>query len=219
MWRELCAGCHYTAYDPYLETYVEEGVGCEACHGPGGDHVDSGGSGSIVNPAKLNSEDRDAICASCHTHGHDRTGEFRYPAGYAPGEDLTLYFKGLIPKKGQEADTFRDDGTLADRLRSFRFWVQRFLLRKGVNCTLCKSFRSGGEAFVDAPGQTAIMTLAEHCFSCHLSLREDPALHEPGVTTATDCYDCHEPMRDKKGDPSIHDHKFVFAESLGGSLP
>lgn len=214
MWRELCAGCHYTGYNPYIETFVEEGVGCESCHGPGGSHVDSGRSEHILNPARLDTDGWDTICASCHTHGHDRTGEFRYSAGYAAGEDLTLYFKGLIPKKGQGKDTFKDDGSMADRLRSFRFWVQRFLVRRGVNCSLCKSFRAGGgdaSASVDEPPD---MSLAEYCLSCHGSIRGDRSVHKAEVKTETDCYSCHEPMRDAAGNMSIHDHKFVFSRAL-----
>ena len=213
-WRELCAGCHYTGYNPYLETYVEEGVGCESCHGPGGSHVVSGQPEHIINPTKLDAEGRDTICASCHTHGHDRTGEFRYPAGYAAGEDLTVYFRGLIPKEGQGEDTFRDDGSLADRLRSFRYWVYRFLARKGVNCTLCKSFKSGGETAPETRNVSDDMSLAEHCFSCHSLIEEGSSAHVPEVTTETDCYGCHEPMRDAGGEPSIHDHKFVFTQAL-----
>jgi hypothetical protein len=214
MWRELCAGCHYTGYNPYVETFVEEGVGCESCHGPGGSHVDSRLPEHILNPAKLDANGRDTICASCHTHGHDRTGEFRYPVGYAAGQDLTLYFKGLIPKKGQDKETFKDDGSLADRLRSFRYWVNRFLARKGVNCTLCKSFRSGGETAPETTNEPDEMSLAEHCFSCHSLIEEGSSVHAAELTAETDCYGCHEPMRDAGGDPSIHDHKFVFKQAL-----
>ncbi len=214
LWRELCAGCHYTGYNPYIETFVEEGVGCESCHGPGGSHVDSGRPEYILNPAKLDADGRDTICASCHTHGHDRTGEFRYPAGYVAGEDLTVYFKGLIPKKGQGKDTFREDGTLADRLRSFRYWVYRFLAREGVNCTLCKSFRSGEETVTGTGNESENMSLAEHCISCHSFIEEGLPVHTAEMTAETDCYSCHEPMRDAWGDPSIHDHKFVFKQAL-----
>lgn len=214
MWRELCAGCHYTGYNPYVNAFVEEGVGCESCHGPGGSHVDSGRPEHIMNPARLDADARDTICASCHTHGHDRTGEFRYPAGYAAGEDLTLYFKGLIPKKGQEKDTFKDDGSLIDRLRSFRYWIPRFLARRGVNCSLCKSFRSGGGDAPASKDELSDMSLAEYCLSCHGSIRGDRSVHKTEVKAETNCYGCHEPMKDAKGDPSIHDHKFVFTQAL-----
>jgi hypothetical protein len=46
-WNAMCAECHSTDlrknYDPETDTYrtawSEISVGCEACHGPGSDHV------------------------------------------------------------------------------------------------------------------------------------------------------------------------------------
>lgn len=211
-WRELCAGCHYTGYNPYTNTFAEEGVTCESCHGPGGQHVDSGGRAAIVNPAGLEPEQRDSICASCHTHGHDRTGEFRYPVGYLPGEDLARYYRGLIPKKGQEGDTFRNDGTLVDRLRSYRFWVKRFFAPTGANCTLCKSYRAaeGGRADPTDSTEPDLMTLAEYCLTCHRDIDGNDGRHSPLSDEGGKCYRCHEPQKDRRGRPSIHDHKFVF---------
>ncbi len=36
-WLKNCGGCHVTGLDYEKRTFVESGVGCEACHGPG-DH-------------------------------------------------------------------------------------------------------------------------------------------------------------------------------------
>ena len=38
-WWTECAGCHATGVDPVKKTFVEAGVACEACHGPGSNHV------------------------------------------------------------------------------------------------------------------------------------------------------------------------------------
>ena len=34
-WLKQCAGCHTTGFNPKNDTFIETGVGCEACHGPG----------------------------------------------------------------------------------------------------------------------------------------------------------------------------------------
>lgn len=170
--------------------------------------------GAGLVPAHLDADGWDTICASCHTRGHDRTGEFRYPAGYAAGEDLTVYFKGLIPKKGQEEGTFKGDGSLLDRLRSLRYWAERYLVRRGVNCSLCKSFRSAVDSGQEVPEDLPDLSLAEYCLTCHDRIRGEKALHQADAGTGTDCYSCHEPMRDSSGNTSIHDHKFVFTRAL-----
>lgn len=51
-------------------------VGCQACHGPGSAHVQSGGArGTIVNPRRS-----PEACLACHT---DKRGEFALPHGHA----------------------------------------------------------------------------------------------------------------------------------------
>jgi len=70
-WYRDCGGCHSTGFkrtsdvDPvdslqkygkgkFTGTYAELNVGCEACHGPGSNHVNAPDKkNNIVNPAKL----------------------------------------------------------------------------------------------------------------------------------------------------------------------
>lgn len=75
-----CLQCHTTGVQPIAGTqngyqkwpWVEGGVGCESCHGPGARHVAGGKSADIVNPAKLDAERRDSVCAQCHLSGEIR---------------------------------------------------------------------------------------------------------------------------------------------------
>jgi len=204
-WREYCAGCHLTGYDPYSGAYVEKGVGCEMCHGPGGSHVRSGKGGDIVNPAHIELRLAGSICASCHTNGHDRTGQFRFPVGYLPGQELDPYYRGLLPHVGQEEDTFRGDGTLEDRLRSFAFWLGQLYRPGRITCKLCTSLHAvpGGEE----PVNEEDLTPAQYCLSCHHRLHEDPE-HRLSSGKDLDCRSCHIPLKDRLGRPSIHDHKY-----------
>ena len=82
--------------------FLEGGVGCERCHGPGQRHVDKmmkgdrRGPSQIVNPAKLEPARRDSVCAQCHLTGAVRVPRPRaLRAAYRPGEllsDHTAYF-------------------------------------------------------------------------------------------------------------------------------
>lgn len=67
-----CGSCHTTGYSAegnqdglpgLVGTWVEDGIQCEECHGPGGNHVN--------NPLLISMEvDRDAeLCGQCHRRG------------------------------------------------------------------------------------------------------------------------------------------------------
>jgi hypothetical protein len=72
----LCFGCHTTASTTsgrFDETGLIPGVTCEACHGPGAEHIDaikrkqrSIGMRATLNPASLSPVDSVDFCGACH---------------------------------------------------------------------------------------------------------------------------------------------------------
>lgn len=78
---DICASCHDKQYKEFINSthariaIENQGVkaqGCEACHGPGSVHVDSGGERGTLKSIK---RDPDA-CFACHS---DKKIEFRLP--------------------------------------------------------------------------------------------------------------------------------------------
>jgi predicted CXXCH cytochrome family protein len=92
-----CLACHTSNSQPQLAgtenrygqpLFAHAGVTCERCHGEGAAHVVSGGS--IVNPAKLPAERRDAICMGCHFEGRVAIQQpSRSLADFQPGSKLS----------------------------------------------------------------------------------------------------------------------------------
>jgi DmsE family decaheme c-type cytochrome len=86
---DSCYGCHDgMAGEMFAASTGEEGFahtihgrladwemmgaeqGCEACHGPGSQHVENYGDPSfIIRPAELTSDQSSAICVKCHSDG------------------------------------------------------------------------------------------------------------------------------------------------------
>src|SRR5437899_2757359 len=78
-----CFGCHATA--PITEGVLDTnaatpGIACEACHGPGREHVDAmkqrhmaEGRKAILNPARLAPADSVDFCGACHATFWDVT--------------------------------------------------------------------------------------------------------------------------------------------------
>jgi hypothetical protein len=207
-WDQFCQGCHTTGFEMKDEPkFSELGIACEACHGPGRAHADADGSGHIINPDKIDPDRSEMICESCHTSGHDRTGQFRFPVGYVPGRDLNHYYKGLMPKPGQDNETFMGDGSYDDRRRQWEFWQSAFFNAKGITCDICKNFRDRKSK----KNTAATMTVSEHCMTCHEKTWPESRLHAKHLDSEVHCNKCHIPKLAPGGDKySIHDHKFYF---------
>ena len=92
----------YNADDPGYFDYAGDGtvqimnIGCESCHGPGGQHVMAGGDPSkIVNPDKLDTQGANDVCGRCHSVvASTPTGVIGWPydettqQSFVPGEAL-----------------------------------------------------------------------------------------------------------------------------------
>jgi predicted CXXCH cytochrome family protein len=95
-----CLTCHASSLNPVANTqnrygdppFREAGIACERCHGPGEAHIRKMKAGSregglaIVNPARLDTERRDSVCAQCHLNGEVRV--------MRPGRDWRSYHPG-----------------------------------------------------------------------------------------------------------------------------
>jgi hypothetical protein len=71
---EICAACHEDLVkafrkNPHQQAEARgawQGKACEACHGPGAKHAESGAATDIQNPAKLAAARSEKICLECH---------------------------------------------------------------------------------------------------------------------------------------------------------
>jgi predicted CXXCH cytochrome family protein len=75
-----CLFCHSSRVQPIFGTqnrygdppFLENGVSCERCHGPGSEHARNPAKTSMINPATLEPELRDSVCNQCHLTGDAR---------------------------------------------------------------------------------------------------------------------------------------------------
>lgn len=81
-----CLQCHASPSRPF----VDSGVTCERCHGPGEKHAAFPNRRNIVNPARLPGEQRESVCAQCHLTGAARIARAGRARGtFTPGEKLS----------------------------------------------------------------------------------------------------------------------------------
>jgi len=75
--------------------FFQNGVSCERCHGPGSEHIK--GLAKMVNPAKLDPERRDSVCAQCHLLSEVRILKPRKDLyQFRPGELLSDYASHFV---------------------------------------------------------------------------------------------------------------------------
>jgi hypothetical protein len=115
-WISACGGCHATGVDLEKNTFVEPGVGCEACHGKGSWHVALPKATvfekrqTIVNPAKLTMGVAVQICGSCHNRGHStKDKKVEWPVGYEPGKALGMYYKSISYAGGDVKNAYANE--------------------------------------------------------------------------------------------------------------
>jgi hypothetical protein len=108
-WERNCSACHTTNPRPrhvVRDAQASElGIACEACHGPGSEHVEHYGdlptrylghfaeeAVAIVNPAKLDHIRSSQVCGQCHAVRYVGPTEakafMRNGYTYRPGDDL-----------------------------------------------------------------------------------------------------------------------------------
>jgi hypothetical protein len=74
---ESCYGCHTTGYgkpggfESFEKTPHLSDAGCEVCHGPGSEHVESGGDPSLIHNPEMNE------CLTCHNEDRVKSFGFR----------------------------------------------------------------------------------------------------------------------------------------------
>ena len=88
---------------------TEFGIGCERCHGPGQQHANLYATGGpddestatkIVNPAKLDRHERDAVCYQCHLSAIRIIRNGRHDFDFRPGQPLDSVWAVFLGKKG-----------------------------------------------------------------------------------------------------------------------
>jgi len=113
-----CHGCHTVGLDLESGEFVEPGIGCESCHGPGSWHVETFGLGRIYSGADAQ------VCGQCHTRGRSPDGQYFFPAHYRPGQRLDDHFKELGPYGDQNSSQWWGNGHARKRHEEYFAWRQ-----------------------------------------------------------------------------------------------
>lgn len=223
-WNDNCVFCHNVHPNPGLdaqtgtfETRVAElGIACEACHGPGADHVarnenplrryalqvSDRADPSIRNPARMIGARSAEVCGRCH--GQRLTGDIgrfmREGDPFVPGDPLSALSKPLWRDTTQNGEhglfaaRFWNDGTARLTAYEFQGYLQSPCRADAAfSCESCHAMHRGdprGQIHPERTGDSA-------CTQCHTQLAAASSIvahtrHDPAGPGAR-CTSCHMP--------------------------
>ena len=227
LWNHGCQQCHATAPQPRVDEKdtraADLGIACEACHGPGDEHVrvnrdslrrycahlgdtdDPAAGEAIVHPARLDPKRASEVCGQCHGiwQAIDDAEAERANAGgfsFRPGDELeTSKFaihQGNIALPRVQAILVAQGGDrhfLADR-----YWGDGLVRVTGREYSGLRD----SPCFRDATSDERRLS----CLSCHVmhpTSDESSAIEEwaddqlrPGMRGNDACLPCHETLRE-----------------------
>lgn len=267
-WNANCVFCHNTGPEPKVNnleelrararggeqfdvrqemrfdtTVAELGIGCEACHGPGGEHVRrmgqfdlrwlagwlAGSDRSIVNPERLPGARANDVCGACHagrTLPNLATLDRWLQQGpsYRPGDDLAEHLKILnkdTPSPSAHMpELFRNrfwgDGSV--RLSAYEYQglqASACAQSEDFTCIRCHSMHGG-----DPAGMLPEANRGDApCLRCHQEFRSRIAEHSahPAESSGARCMNCHMP-RAVYGVMTIHRSHLVSIPDVAADL-
>jgi len=205
-WNNMCSDCHSTNVrenydeetDSYNTKYALINVNCEACHGPGKQHVehvnrlgsDYMPSGTMQMTLKTTPKELVDQCARCHMRREQFSASFNFE-----GTMADHYSPQLI-----EENTYYPDGQILDEDYVYGSFVQSKMYRNNVACNNCHNSHSLKLKF---EGNAL-------CAQCHLPEKFNTPkhhFHEENTEGAL-CINCHMPGKYYMGNDFRRDHSF-----------
>lgn len=215
VWNNQCSLCHSTGPQPgknqttgvIEDTKIGEfGIACEACHGPGEDHIRlnresksvtaEAQAASIVNPVQLDHRRAGQVCGQCHSHFvHNDPLLSAHGPQFRPGDNL-YRFGNLMsaPPTMQVMSRFWADGANRSGGREFSGMSRSACFLDGhMSCVSCHSMHDS-----DPNDQLSELGAGNNaCLQCHEEYRKESRLvehtHHQADSTGSQCYNCHMP--------------------------
>ncbi|MEX0770196.1 MAG: tetratricopeptide repeat protein [Balneolaceae bacterium] len=212
-WNTMCADCHSTNLqntyiaeaDSFHTTWSVLNVSCEACHGPGGDHVEqmnspdweeadasdgtrAGNLNLTRNPSQLSEIN---TCAPCHSLRQELTED------YVHGDEFMDHYDPLLP----HPENYFADGQIREEVYVYGSFLQSRMYANGVQCSDCHDPHT--------LQLKASLNNNKLCMQCHEPEYNTPDHHFHEVNTeSSQCISCHMTGRNYMEVDFRRDHSF-----------
>ena len=218
VWNKNCYSCHVSQeqknFNPeqtqYRTSWLDFGINCERCHGPGSAHVAAyssgkpprGKAGDIVLQTRLDPVRNTMVCAQCHS--------FRdiYVDGYTAGSNYYDHFLPVLEYSvpaGADAAYWADGRTRRFSNDAFGLWQSECFLKGGATCLDCHVVPHNTDIDRNPQLRPDVNAL---CTRCHAKIGAALAAHtHHGEWSAgSSCVECHMPRTVYSIKAEIRDH-------------
>jgi DmsE family decaheme c-type cytochrome len=180
---ELCMTCH-ESYFKYHKTNIHRDQSCEACHGPGSQHVRlRGEAGTILSFKKMNPAERSETCLKCHDQKQCTPGmTWRTSAHAHGGVSCTDCHKGHYNVPAGTKATSVADASVPKDVRAVSFQEPKKEAQDP------SAIRAASQAM----GARGVQT----CYRCHQQIEELQRIAHPHQIHGPnnfECRTCHDP--------------------------
>jgi tetratricopeptide (TPR) repeat protein len=211
-WNGMCAECHSTNLkknydlntDSYRTTWSEIDVSCEACHGPGSDHVKWAELPDMARPAAENyrlmvktsgidSRKLVELCAPCHAR-RAILGDYTH----AEPDLMDTMLPSLL-----DEGLYYPDGQILEEVYVYGSFTQSKMYARGVRCSDCHDVHSvktvkAGNALCLQCHRAAVYDTRAHHFHKKVGEKGEPLKSADGrvlfdVGSGAECAQCHMP--------------------------
>ena len=179
-----------TGYDEIAASAIEQGVACEACHGPARAHYaasrqEKAAMIRVPSAGKMGLEERLSACVRCHARYTLPSG-VRFPRDFRPGD--SLFRQGLKldpPQPGRKLQQYNEMAGGAH-------------LAHGVDCVACHVSHP-----LDQPPQEGLLAkpVNDLCAGCHPK-EKNVRNHAPTALPEDTCATCHLPQGSHRFGPA-----------------
>ncbi len=199
--------------------FLEFGIGCESCHGPGREHIafrHAAQAGDqklelldpITNPSKLSTEKREAICNQCHLPTSHRILRYgRLHTDFRPGDSLHDIWVTLIQATGVDSSGSTEVVSHVPQMHASRCYQAT---NGKLGCNSCHS----PHGVPTEKDKTDFYR--SRCLNCHESKGHQCVESESSRRPTNDsCIVCHMPRLDANNVPhtSQTDHRIIRVRS------
>jgi predicted CXXCH cytochrome family protein len=232
IWNKSCYSCHVSQErknfdadkNAYQTAWLDFGINCERCHGPGAEHAAFYANAShqgkpvhdVVVQTRLNAARNTAVCAQCHS--------FRdiLVDGFVAGDDYYDHFLPVLEfsqPAGEDPAYWADGRPRRFSTDAFGWWQSECFLKGGATCLDCHVVPHNTDIDKNPQLKPAVNTL---CTRCHQAAAPTSHTHHSEKSAGSSCVECHMPRTVYSIKAEIRDHAMTIPvpeNTLRHSIP